>query len=147
MKYSEAKQGRIFIIRLEDGEVIHEEIERFARDHSIGAAAIIILGGADKGSKIIAGPEDGRSSPINPMEYILDDVYEAMGTGTLFPDDQGNPVIHVHMSFGRNDKASTGCIRSGVKVWEVMEIIIFELINTGSKRLPDEKLGFKLLEP
>lgn len=30
MKYSEAKQGRIFVIRLEDGDVIHEEIEKFA---------------------------------------------------------------------------------------------------------------------
>ena len=28
MKYSEAKPGRIFIIRLEDGEIIHEEIEK-----------------------------------------------------------------------------------------------------------------------
>jgi len=147
MKYSEARPGRIFIIRLEDGEIIHEEIERFARDHAIEAAAIIILGGADRGSRIVVGPEHGRSSPIEPMEHILRDVHEAMGTGTLFPDDEGNPVIHVHMSFGRNENASTGCIRSGVKVWEVMEVIIFELVNTDSRRLLDEKLGFKLLEP
>lgn len=81
------------------------------------------------------------------MEHILGDVHEAMGTGTLFPDAEGNPAIHVHMSFGRNENASIGCIRSGVKVWEVMEVIIFELIDTGSRRLLDEKLGFKLLEP
>ncbi|NIT59971.1 MAG: DUF296 domain-containing protein, partial [Aliifodinibius sp.] len=31
MKYSEAKQGRIFVIRLEDGDIVHDEIERFAR--------------------------------------------------------------------------------------------------------------------
>jgi predicted DNA-binding protein with PD1-like motif len=147
MKYSEAKPGRIFIIRLEDGEIIHEEIERFSRDHSIIAAAIIILGGADKGSRIVAGPEDGRVSPIIPMGHILSDVHEAMGTGTLFPDKDGNPHIHIHMTFGRNDKASTGCIRSGVTVWEVMEVIIFELADTTSKRLLDEKLGFILLEP
>lgn len=29
MKYSEAKQGRIFVIRLEDGDIVHEELERF----------------------------------------------------------------------------------------------------------------------
>ena len=29
MKYSEAKQGRVFIIRLEDGDVLHESIEAF----------------------------------------------------------------------------------------------------------------------
>jgi len=147
MKYSETTPGRIFIIRLEDGEIIHDEIEKFARDHSIDAAAIIILGGADTGSRIIVGPEDGRSSPITPMEHVLRDAHEAMGTGTLFPDREGNPVIHIHMSFGRNDRSSTGCIRSGVKVWEVMEVILFELTGTGSMRLLNEKLGFKLLEP
>ena len=38
MKYSEAKQGRVFIIRLEDGDILHESIEAFAREHSIKAA-------------------------------------------------------------------------------------------------------------
>jgi predicted DNA-binding protein with PD1-like motif len=147
MKYSEAKPGRIFIIRLEDGEIIHEEIEKFARNHSIKAAAIIILGGADNGSRIVVGPEDGRASPVMPMEHLLKDAHEAMGTGTLFPDEAGDPIIHIHMSFGRNENSSTGCIRRGVKVWEVMEVILFELTDTGSKRLLNEKVGFKLLEP
>jgi len=31
MKYSEAKQGHIFVIRLEDGDIIHEAVENFAR--------------------------------------------------------------------------------------------------------------------
>ena len=35
MKYSQAKQGRTFIIRLEDGDIVHEEIEKFAREKSI----------------------------------------------------------------------------------------------------------------
>ena len=35
MKYSQAKQGRVFVIRLEDGDVIHEEIEKFAREKGI----------------------------------------------------------------------------------------------------------------
>lgn len=30
MKYSEARPGRIFVLRLEDGEIVHEVIERFA---------------------------------------------------------------------------------------------------------------------
>lgn len=43
MKYSQAKQRRIFVIRLEDRDVIHEEIERFAREKGIKAAALIII--------------------------------------------------------------------------------------------------------
>ncbi len=47
MKYSQAKQGYIFVIRLEDGDIVHKEIERFARNQSIKAAALIIIVGAD----------------------------------------------------------------------------------------------------
>jgi len=35
MKYSEAERGRVFVIRLEDGDVIHESIEGFAKEHGI----------------------------------------------------------------------------------------------------------------
>ena len=52
MKYSEAKQGRIFIIRLEDGEILHETIEAFAAAKKIRAAALIVLGGADSGPAV-----------------------------------------------------------------------------------------------
>ena len=60
MKYSEAKQGRVFILRLEDGDIVHEEIEKFASDHSICAAGLIILGGADQGSQLVVGPKQDR---------------------------------------------------------------------------------------
>ena len=49
MKYLQAKQGRIFVIRLEDGDVIHEEIERFAREKGINVAALILRKGYNNG--------------------------------------------------------------------------------------------------
>lgn len=147
MKYSQAKLGRTFIIRLEDGDIIHEEIEKFARDQSINAAALIIIGGADEGSKLVVGPEQGRTKPILPMEHILDNVHEVAGTGTIFPDEKGNPVLHMHVACGRNTSTVTGCVRKGVKVWHVMEIVLFELVDsTGVRRLEPET-GFNLLEP
>ena len=146
MQYSEVKQGRVFLLRLEDGEIVHEAIERFAREHSITAAAMIIIGGADDGSKLVVGPERGRATPINPMEHILDNVHEIAGTGTLFPDEEGNPIVHMHIACGRNAETVTGCIRNGVKVWQVMEVVLFELIDTAGKRVFDPDLGFKLLK-
>jgi predicted DNA-binding protein with PD1-like motif len=147
MKYSEAKPGRIFVIRLEDGEIVHEVIEKFARDRQIRAGALIVLGGADRGSKIVVGPEDGRTKPIVPIQHILDDVHEVSGTGTLFPDDEGNPVLHMHMACGRRSDTVTGCIRTGLKVWNVMEVVLFELMDATGRRLPDPQTGFKLLIP
>ena len=147
MKYAEAGAGRIFVIRLEDDDIVHEVIEKFARELDIKAAALIVLGGADLDSKLVVGPEEGRAKPLHPMEHILEDVHEVAGTGTLFPDDQGNPILHMHMACGRKSSTVTGCIRTGVKVWHVMEVILFELIDTTGRRLVDPETGFKLLIP
>lgn len=147
MKYSEAKQGRIFVIRLEDGDIVHDEIERFAREKSIRAAGLIIVGGADQESKFVVGPEEGRATPVVPLEHVLDEVHEIAGVGTLFPDDEGNPVLHMHMACGRKSSTITGCIREGVKVWHVMEVILFELVDTTGIRTHDSETGFKLLQP
>ena len=147
MRYSQAKQGKTFIIRLDDGDIVHEEIEKFAREKSINAAALIILGGADKGSKLIVGPEYGRREPIIPMEHILDNVHEIAGTGTIFPDEKGKPVLHMHMACGRKTSSVTGCVRKGVKVWHIMEIILFELVDTTAVRAFDPTTGFELLKP
>ena len=147
MKYSEAKQGRIFVIRLEDGDIVHDEIERFAREKFIKAASLIIVGGADQESKFVVGPEEGRATPVVPMEHVLDEVHEIAGVGTLFPDDEGNPVLHMHMASGRKSSTITGCIREGVRVWHVMEVILFELADTTGIRTHDSETGFKLLQP
>lgn len=147
MKYSQALQGRIFVIRLEHGEVIHEEIEKFAREQSIKAAALIIIGGAEENSTLIVGPENGKAKTVNPMEHRLDGVHEITGTGTLFPDDKGNPLLHMHIACGRNTSTVTGCIRNGVQVWQIMEVILFELMDTTGVRVLDAQLGFKLLKP
>lgn len=147
MKYSEARQGRCFVIRLEDGDVLHEEIERFAAQQGVRAAALIVVGGADEDSRLVVGPEQGRASPVVPMEHLLGNVHEVAGVGTLFPDAQGNPMLHVHMACGRNSSTVTGCVRRGVKVWHVMEIVLFELVGTSATRKLDAATGFELLQP
>lgn len=147
MKYSEAKQGRCFVIRLEDGDILHEAMENFARTHHIKAAGLIIVGGADKGSRLVVGPEEGREEPVVPMEQELANVHEVAGVGTIFPDESGNPKLHMHIACGRKRSTVTGCVRRGVKVWHVMEAILFELIGTTAMRKFDAGTGFELLEP
>ena len=147
MKYSESKQGRVFIIRLEDGDIIHDTLEGFARDQNIRAASIIILGGADMGSKLVVGPEDGRAEDIVPMVHVLHGVSETAGVGTIFPNTEGEPVLHMHISCGRETSSVTGCVRRGVRVWHVMEVIIRELVSSKAVRAPDSATGFELLQP
>lgn len=147
MKYSEAKFGRVFVLRLEDGDVLHESIEAFAVKEGVKAAGVLLVGGADEGSRIIVGPEEGRGAIIEPMEYILGGVHETAGVGTIFPGKDNKPVLHMHASFGRCGETRTGCVRSGVKIWHIGEVIIFEISNSKAIRKKDKITGFELLDP
>lgn len=148
MKYAEAKRGRTFIIRLEDGDIVHDSIVRLAKEQNIRAASLTILGGADIGSRLVVGPEgDGRNSPVTPQSTMLPGVSEIAGVGTLFPNESGEPVLHLHMACGREQNTLTGCIRQGVRVWHVMEAVLIELTETTAIRRADKTTGFELLQP
>lgn len=146
MQTEEVNQGRTFVLRLEHGEIVHEALEGFARDNGIHAAALIILGGADQGSRLVVGPEDGGARPVNPMPTALEAAHEVAGTGTIFPNEQGEPVLHMHMACGRGEATRTGCIRSGVQVWQIMEVVLFELTHCQGQRVANPELGFQLLQ-
>lgn len=147
MKYSEAKNGRIFVLRLEHEEILHETIENFAKEQRIERAVVWALGGADNGSQLVVGPEDGAKMPFTPMKTALWGTHEVFGVGTIFPDSEmGTPILHMHMACGRENNTRVGCVRAGIKVWHVMEVVIQELLeNTGTRAM--DYTGFKLLAP
>jgi predicted DNA-binding protein with PD1-like motif len=148
VKFSECKPGRIFVLCLENGDIVHQEIEQFAQNQSIKAASLIIIGGADKGSRLVVGPEqeNENGTPASTLEVVLQNVHEIAGAGTIFPDQQGNPVLHLHMACGRQSSTKTGCIRRGVRVWHIMEVILFELLESKGRRVFDPATGFALLK-
>lgn len=146
MRFTEARQWRIFILRMEHGDRIPETIEIFAREHQIGAAAVWMLGGADAHSKIVAGPEDGAAQRPVPMIASLPGVCEAIGFGTIFSNAAEEPVLHLHASFGRSEAAMTGCARAGVEIWQIGEVIVMELLDSSAHRSVNSVNGFELLE-
>ena len=52
----------------------------------------------------------------------------------------------MHASLGRGDKAVTGCIRMGIDIWHIGEVIILEITDAAACREKDEKTGFEFLE-
>lgn len=147
MRYSQAETGRVFVLRLEHEEILHETIENFAREQHIERAVVWAVGGADHGSQLVVGPENGGKTPFIPMKTGLVGTHEVFGVGTIFPDSEtGAPILHMHMSCGRENRVITGCVRAGVKVWHVLEVVIQELVKNKATRAPDYT-GFKLLAP
>ena len=51
----------------------------------------------------------------------------------------------MHMACGRGKETITGCIRSDVKVWQIMEVVLVELVDTSGVRVVDGVLGFNVL--
>jgi predicted DNA-binding protein with PD1-like motif len=147
MRYAEAGLGRVFILRLEDGDSLPATIENFAREHHLARAVCFLVGGVRGGSRLVVGPEDGDEMPPLPVTISLDGVHEAAAVGTIFPDEDGNPSLHMHAACGRGERTVTGCVRPGVDIWKVGEIVLLELTGASSLRKKDPETGFTLLSP
>jgi predicted DNA-binding protein with PD1-like motif len=136
----------VFAIRLEHGEPMPESLERLAAEKGVQCGLAVMVGGADEGSRFVVGPEDGEAMPVVPMVSALGGVHEVAAVGTLFPDETGKPILHMHAAFGRGDRTLSGCIREGIVTWQVLEIILVEIVGLSATRVADEKTGFSLLQ-
>jgi predicted DNA-binding protein with PD1-like motif len=145
MRASEGQLGRVFVIRLEDGDIIPACIEGFAEEKRISVGQVILIGGIG-GGQVVVGPRYSNEMPPEPMLVPVDGAHEVVGAGIIAPDRKGKPTLHIHAALGRAGKTTTGCLRPGVTTWMVGEVIIFEILNTDATRIPDEKAGFELLQ-
>jgi len=145
MRASEGQLGRVFVIRLEDGDAIPACIESFAEEKRISVGQVILIGGIGDG-QVVVGPRHSNEMPPEPMLVPVDGAHEVVGTGIIAPDRKGKPTLHIHAALGRSGKTTTGCLRPGVTIWMVGEAIIIEILKTDATRIPDEKAGFELLQ-
>ncbi|HUV43851.1 MAG TPA: PPC domain-containing DNA-binding protein [Dehalococcoidales bacterium] len=145
MKATEGQIGRVFVIRLEDGDVVPDCIERFAEEKGITAGQVILIGGIG-GGEVVVGPRRSDEMPPEPMLLPLDGAHEVAGVGVLAPGEDGKMALHIHAALGRSGKTTTGCLRPGVTTWLVGEAIIFEILGVDAKRVLSEETGFALLE-
>ncbi len=145
MKYTQGAIGRIFVLRLEDGDLLNDTLEAFARDHEVRRGLAFYLGGSADGSRMIVGPDATRDDGIIPLVHVLAGAQEAFAVGTIFPDEAGDPVLHMHAASGREGEATVGCTRAGLQTWLVGEVVLLEILGTDARRELDEGSGFQLL--
>lgn len=144
MQASQGSLGRVFVLRLEDGDRIPDVIEAYAAEQGLRAAVCVLLGGLG-GGKLVVGPEDGAAASITPMLAQLTAVHEVAALGTLFVNAAGQPKLHMHCAAGRGDHALAGCVRQGVEVWKIAEAVLLELVDVAMSRKVDPAFGFEVL--
>lgn len=141
----EMTRGRVFVLTIESGEHIREVIQTFCREKDIVNAKVTILGGMMSGSSFVSGPvlvDDGSEMhPIQPSIVTTEAQTEFHGVGTVFPDESGNPILHLHGSVGRKGFSATGCFREDAVAWLTMEAIVEELVGEGAVRRLDRELN------
>jgi len=141
MQYSEGQVGRVFSVRIDDGEDFLREIERFVAAMNIQSGMIHFLG-AVRSAKIVTGPKEPVIPPSPRGEEIFGG-WELLGFATIYPGEDG-PSIHLHTAAGKGIRSITGCLREKAEVYLVVEAIVTEFVGLTAKRLPDEKTGVNL---
>lgn len=126
MQYQTGTSGRVFYVRLDDGEDLHEAIKEIAVREQIRCAWFQIFGGLKRAGVVI-----GPRKPVMPPEPVwttIGDAREVLGTGTIFLD-QEKPAIHLHAALGHHGETLTGCVRKESTVYLVIELIIQEIVG------------------
>ncbi len=145
MKSTEGKIGRVFILRLEDGDALPGCVEQFCAEKKINHGQAVLVGGL-AGGKIVVGPKKTEERPPQPVLLPIDEAHEVLGIGVIAPAEDGKPVMHIHASLGRGESAKTGCLRPGIDTWLVGEVVIYEITGAKAARRRDAGSGFALLE-
>jgi predicted DNA-binding protein with PD1-like motif len=146
MKACEGRIGRVFVMRLDDGDAVPHCIERFAKENGVSVGQAILVGGIGSGD-VVVGPRRSEERPPEPMLLPIDGAHEVVGVGVLAPGEDGKPTLHIHAALGRAGQTMTGCLRHGVTTWLVGEVILYEILGTDMVRIQDKQSGFELLEP
>ena len=142
MEYTEAKRGRIFVARIDDGEDIIAELKNIIIKENIKAALVQLIGASSK-SKAVLGPHK-KEYPPNPYWWEFDDAREILATG-IMAWDEDEPKLNLHSGIGHHNEAKIGCIRTESTVYITIEAVIQEIIAPGLSRKPDERYNASLL--
>jgi predicted DNA-binding protein with PD1-like motif len=146
VRATEGRIGRVFVVRLDDGDIIPDCLEKFALDNKITHGQVLLIGGIC-GGQIVVGPRYSDKRPPEPMLIPVDGAHEVAGIGVLCPGPDEKPMLHIHAALGRAGQTRTGCLRPGVNTWVVGEAVIYEITGVKCQRLKDKDTNFALLEP
>lgn len=141
MQYTEGQIGRVFVVRIDDGEDMLHVIRMFITDKNIQAGSIKFLGALMNG-RMVTGPEEPVIPPV-PHFVLFEGGWEVFGIGTIYPGDDG-PHIHFHGSVGRSGHALTGCLREKAVTYLIVEAIITEFTGLTARREFDERMQLHL---
>jgi len=135
MQYAEGQIGRVFVVRIDNGEDFLISMHRFITEKGIESGSVIFLGALMNG-RMVTGPEEPVIPPV-PHFVMFEGGWEVFGVGTIYPGEDG-PHLHYHASVGRAGHALTGCLREKATTYLIVEAVILEFTGLQGRREFDE---------
>ena len=137
MQATEGKIGRIFILRLEDGDTIPDCIENFALNNDIRNGYVNFTAGFKSGSI--------QTHPDQP-EAAIQEPHAGAAQGLISRNTEDRPVLQIHSICSRDDHTISGYLHTGADINITGEVIIYEILDAACSRVTDEATGLQLLQ-
>lgn len=128
-----------FILKIEQGEKVHQALTQFCDDHNIQNAIISGIGAA---SQVTCGYYDLQQREYRFKEYV--DLVEVVSYQGNIMIKEGSLFVHAHGTFSDTDNQVFGGHVEEMTVGVVMEIILTPL-GSSITRTFDENTGLYLM--
>lgn len=136
MQYSEGNLGRVFVLRIDDGEDLIESLKKFVRAKGVESCMALFIGALKEG-RAVTGPQMPTIPPVPHWEEYKDG-WEVFGMATIYPSAEG-PRLHIHSTIGKGREALLGCIREKAGVYLVVEAVLLEFMGLNVRREWDKR--------
>jgi len=133
--------GKIYFLRVREGEDLAEAIRKRAEENGIKAGAIFAIGSLKEA--VLGYLEKGEYKYIRldgPLEI-------ASCMGNIAVDEKGEVIVHAHVVVSdRKGVAFGGHLMKDSHVGATAELVIIEALGIDLRRAFDEKTGIRLLK-
>lgn len=143
MEYRSGSMNRVFLVRFDQGDDFLAGLLEVVKKEEIKNGWFHCIGGLAE-ADVVIGPKEPTMPPA-PIWQQVDSPRELLGTGSIYPDEHGEPKIHLHTSLGEHGKAMTVCTRKNTKTYLIIEAYIIEITGIKASRPWYEAGGFNRL--
>ncbi len=138
MRVFPVAEGR-FLLQLQHGEELKEQLRGFADEHAIGAGVLRGLGAAERCELDFYHLPEQRHERLR-----VDEPTEVASlVGNLTRGEAGEPVVHVHAALSRPDGSTIGGHLKALVVGATLEVDL-EVLPATVRRKLDPRVGLPL---
>ncbi|OQX06735.1 MAG: DNA-binding protein [Desulfobulbaceae bacterium A2] len=142
MDYRSGNLGRVFLLRLDDGDDLHACLRELIAREKIESGWFQVFGGLRR-AEVVTGPREPVAPP-EPVWHTMDEAREILGLGSVYSEGD-EPRIHLHAAMGHHGDTLTACVRKDAQVYLVLEVLFYELTGFTVIRPWNPEWGFNRL--